>query len=161
MLTLRRRPSLAVSFAVAAVLSATAGPTRAADAAQVERGRYLVTIAGCNDCHTPGYTMANGDVPEALWLTGDRLGWRGPWGTTYGTNLRLMVADMDEAQWLHHVSLMEPRPPMPWFNLRRMSRKDLSAVFQYIEAMGPAGTAAPDYVPPGQQASGPTVDFPK
>ena len=25
-----------------------------ADSAQVERGRYLVIIAGCSDCHTPG-----------------------------------------------------------------------------------------------------------
>ena len=22
-------------------------------------------------------------MPEAQWLTGDSLGWRGPWGTTY------------------------------------------------------------------------------
>ena len=33
--------------------------------AQVQRGRYLVKIAGCNDCHTPGYAMSGGKVPEA------------------------------------------------------------------------------------------------
>jgi uncharacterized membrane protein len=26
-----------------------------AQQAQAERGKYLVSIAGCNDCHTPGY----------------------------------------------------------------------------------------------------------
>jgi len=25
------------------------------DALLVERGKYLAQIAGCNDCHTPGY----------------------------------------------------------------------------------------------------------
>ena len=44
---------------------------------QVERGRYLVRITGCNDCHTAGYAPSGGKVPEAQWLTGDALGWRG------------------------------------------------------------------------------------
>jgi len=37
----------------------------------VALGRYLVQIAGCNDCHTPGYAMAAGRVDEKEWLTGD------------------------------------------------------------------------------------------
>ena len=41
--------------------------------ADVQRGRYLVQIGGCNDCHTPGYANANGKVDEKLWLTGDKL----------------------------------------------------------------------------------------
>ena len=48
----------------------------------IERGRYVVKIGGCNDCHTPGYVQANGAVPEATWLIGDTLGYRGPWGTS-------------------------------------------------------------------------------
>ena len=64
----------------------------------IERGRYLIETSGCNDCHTAGYAQAEGKVPEAQWLTGDRLGWRGPWGTTYGTNLRLFVSGLTEAQ---------------------------------------------------------------
>ena len=41
------------------------------DQALFGRGSYLVNaIGGCNDCHTPGYGMKNGQVPEALWLTG-------------------------------------------------------------------------------------------
>jgi mono/diheme cytochrome c family protein len=35
----------------------------AASAADIERGRYLVRISGCNDCHTPGYLQHNGEVP--------------------------------------------------------------------------------------------------
>lgn len=55
----------------------------------IERGRYLAKIGGCNDCHTPGYGLSGGQVPEAQWLVGDQLGWNGPWGTTYPSNLRL------------------------------------------------------------------------
>jgi mono/diheme cytochrome c family protein len=55
-----------------------------ADAETVERGRYLVTITGCNDCHTAGYLASEGQTPEEQWLTGDTFGWRGPWGTTFG-----------------------------------------------------------------------------
>lgn len=40
----------------------------------IERGRYLVEIAGCNDCHTLGYAQSGGQVPESTWLTGDSLG---------------------------------------------------------------------------------------
>jgi mono/diheme cytochrome c family protein len=58
----------------------------------IERGRYLVRITGCNDCHTEGYAEAGGEVPEEQWLKGSALGWRGPWGTTYGTNLRIYFA---------------------------------------------------------------------
>lgn len=48
-------------------------------------------IAGCNDCHRPGYIQTGSKVPEKQWLTGDQLGWRGPWGTTYPGNLRLFM----------------------------------------------------------------------
>jgi hypothetical protein len=67
------------------------------DTKQIERGRYLVKITGCNDCHTAGYAQNAGKVPEKEWLTGDRLGWRGPWGTTYASNLRAYMNDISES----------------------------------------------------------------
>src|SRR5215212_12212744 len=80
----------AFSLAAAALPAAAqqAKPLTKPQNAQVERGRYLVKVAGCNDCHTAGYAMAGGKVPESQWLMGDHLGWRGPWGTTYAVNLR-------------------------------------------------------------------------
>jgi hypothetical protein len=75
-------------------------------------GEHLVTICGCNDCHTPKKMTERGPEPDSsLWLSGhpsampapavDRadmakrgLGvtdfltaWVGPWGTTYAPNL--------------------------------------------------------------------------
>jgi mono/diheme cytochrome c family protein len=137
---------------------AQAGSERPRDA--VALGRYLVQTAGCNDCHSPGYSQQAGKTPEATWLTGDALGWRGPWGTTYPTNLRLFMASMSESQWLAHARTMQPRPPMPWFNLRDMSDTDLRAIYRYVRAAGPAGKPAPAYLPPGQPVSAPVVQFP-
>ena len=56
-----------------------------------DRARYVIKIAGCNDCHTTGYAEAAGKIPEKDWLKGDSMGWRGPWGTTYASNLRLYM----------------------------------------------------------------------
>ncbi|MBL8459795.1 c-type cytochrome [Zoogloea sp.] len=123
-------------------------------------GRYLVQTAGCNDCHSPDYVQQGGNTPESTWLTGDALGWSGPWGTTYATNLRLFMADRSEAEWLRHARSMKPRPPMPWFNLHAMSDGDLRAIYRYVKNAGPAGNPAPAFVPPGQGVSGPVVRFP-
>ncbi len=145
----------AACLAPACATAAEAPPTDA-----VALGRHLVQTSGCNDCHSPGYTQNAGRTPESTWLTGDRLGWQGPWGTTYATNLRRFFADMSEAQWLAHARTMEPRPPMPWFNVRAMTDGELRAIYRYVRAAGPAGEPAPAYVPPGQPVQGPVVKFP-
>lgn len=150
---------LAVMLAGSA-MSATAGPTANVDARDMARGRYLMKIAGCNDCHTPGYAQTAGKVPESAWLTGDMLGWSGEWGTTYPVNLRLFMQTVTEEQWMTLARTKEMRPPMPWFALRDMSDADLRATYRYVRALGPAGQPAPDYVPPGKPVRGPVIAFP-
>lgn len=140
----------------AALAAALAGPAVAADPL-VERGRYLVTIAGCNDCHTSGYMPREGDVPESEWLLGDRIGWRGPWGTTYAINLRLYMDPLSEAQWITIARNKPSRPPMPWFALRHMSDEDLRALYRYVRHLGPAGSSVPGFVPPDQEPATPYI----
>ena len=130
------------------------------DKSMVEKGRYLSRIAGCNDCHTEGYLLSEGTVPEAQWLTGNSLGWRGPWGTTYGANLRLFVNGLSEEQWLTTARQLKTRPPMPWFTLNTMKEADLRALYLFIRSLGPAGQPAPAYVPPGQEPTTPYALFP-
>jgi len=125
-----------------------------------KRGRYLVQIAGCNDCHTPGYAPSESKVDEALWLTGDVLGWRGPWGTTYPANLRLVAQNLTEDQWVARAASPGLKPPMPWFNVRDMTGRDVRAIYRYLRHLGPAGQPAPAYVPPDKTPSGPFVQFP-
>ena len=130
------------------------------DMKQVDRGRYLSRVAGCNDCHTPGYLLSEGKVEEKFWLTGDSFGWRGPWGTTYAKNLRLFVNAMTEEQWVDLARVLKVRPPMPWFNLNIMQEEDLKAIYQFIRYLGPGGQAAPAYVPPEQEPNTPFALFP-
>jgi mono/diheme cytochrome c family protein len=132
----------------------------ASKGASIERGRYLVKIAGCNDCHTAGYAQSEGKVPEKDWLLGDRLGFRGPWGTTYPANLRLTMSKMTESDWMKTAQTMKLRPPMPWFALRDMDKEDVRAIYRFVRHLGPAGDPAPAFVPPGQTPSGPFVQFP-
>jgi mono/diheme cytochrome c family protein len=135
---------------------AAAGPPE--DAGIIERGRYLVRIGGCNDCHTPGYLQSNGEVSEAQWLTGSVVGFQGPWGTTYPANLRHTALSLTEDQWLARAR--EPmRPPMPWFNLRAMTDEDLVAMYRYIVQLGPAGEPAPAAAAPGVEVATPYFDF--
>lgn len=136
--------------------SATADPAQ--DAARIARGRYLVTIGGCNDCHTPGYMQKGPAVPENEWLTGLSVGYQGPWGTTYPANLRLVVKSMTEAQWVKHAR-QERLPPMPWFNLAKMTDDDLKAVYAFVRSLGAPGVAAPAYVAPGGKVSTPYFVF--
>jgi hypothetical protein len=137
-----------------------ASPAKPAGGNDLARGRYLVIVGGCNDCHTAGYAPSNGKVAEADWLTGDRLGWRGPWGTTYAVNLRLYMQDLSEAQWVTKAKALQARPPMPWNNVRAMTATDLRAIYRYIRHLGPAGEPAPAYVPPDREPPPPFVTFP-
>jgi mono/diheme cytochrome c family protein len=80
----------------------------------IERGRYLVDVAGCNDCHTPKVMTPKGPVfhptkilsghqgeqklpqiPSGLIAPGqwgaltntDLTAWVGPWGVSFSANL--------------------------------------------------------------------------
>ena len=78
---------------------------------QVARGKYLVTTAGCNDCHTPWKMGAAGPEPDMSrmlsghpekmelpappqpsgpWIVSaaaTNTAWSGPWGISYTANL--------------------------------------------------------------------------
>lgn len=120
-MTMKRTTTLSLTAAVALLCAcgaadapvdktaeAPAAPANAA--ALIERGRYLVEITGCNDCHSPKLMGPQGPYPDPdRILSGypaDRPlppvpanadGWAlmamdltaavGPWGTTFAANL--------------------------------------------------------------------------
>src|SRR5690348_17248698 len=110
------------SLTVAGTLTATAAKKSAqaeqkakaqqAAQAKVQRGQYLVTIGGCNDCHTPFKLGPNGPepdmarmlsghpeqiklppppvLPEGPWVmttSATNTAWSGPWGVSFTANL--------------------------------------------------------------------------
>ena len=96
-----------VIFAAAGILSFALGANAQTD--PVARGKYLVTIMGCGDCHTPTKPNPNGPpIPDAarllsghpqelahpIWTPADQqqrnaigmaglmlTAWSGPWGS--------------------------------------------------------------------------------
>jgi mono/diheme cytochrome c family protein len=143
--------SRATDAAATASASSATPATAPAAADLVTRGEYLIRTAGCNDCHTAGYPESQGRLDKSQWLMGSRVGFKGPWGTTYATNLRLRVAAMDEAQWLAYTANLRTRPVMPDFNVRAMNEDDRRAMFHFVKSLGPAGEPAPVYLPPGEK----------
>ncbi len=154
-----------VGASLAIVLGSQAGNGQekkqaAPNAQQIERGRYVVAIGGCNDCHTAGYADNGGKAAESERLKGDTLGYRGPWGTTYPTNLRLSLSKMTEDEWLKYAKNLMTRPPMPWFNVQAMNDADLRALYQYVKSLGAGGSPAPAFVPAGKEPKPPFIQWP-
>ena len=141
-----------------ATADSTTGPYIHA-ANDVEAGRYYIIVAGCNDCHTPGWMERPGSAPEAEWLTGMPVGLRGPWGTTYPKNLRLSAEQMGEDLFVQALHTRDALPPMPWHAVNHLSERDARAVYRYIASLGPAGQPVPEPVPPGQEPATPYIDF--
>jgi mono/diheme cytochrome c family protein len=141
-------------------LSRDASAEVTAEKQLIARGRYISQIAGCNDCHTPGYLLSEGKVPEKLWLSGDRFGWRGPWGTTYPVNLRLFLKNVKEDQWIAFAKVFKAKPPMPWFDVNIMDKRDLRALYSFIKYLGLGGEQAPAYLPPDKEPTTPYALFP-
>jgi len=72
-------------LAATTMVIALAGPALAEDA-RIELGKYLVTISGCSDCHTPGGLLGQPDM--ARYLGGSDVGFAIPGdGVYYGPNL--------------------------------------------------------------------------
>ncbi|MGO9417866.1 c-type cytochrome [Roseiarcus sp.] len=72
-------------LAMAAALCALAAPAFADDA-EIARGKYIVSIAGCSDCHTPGGMLGNPDMKR--YLGGSDVGFSIPGqGVFVGSNL--------------------------------------------------------------------------
>jgi mono/diheme cytochrome c family protein len=109
-----QRAATAVALVAAALATNAAAAPRSAAAGkgQIARGEYLVTIGGCNDCHTPLKTGPNGPEPdlsrmlsghpetlkmppapalsEGPWgvtVASTLTAWSGPWGVSFTANL--------------------------------------------------------------------------
>ena len=130
---------------LALALLATLAPTapagdRTAASDLIARGRYMVLVGHCNNCHTAGYMPSAGKVSEQLWLMGNPVGWRGKAGTTYAVNLRIYFANLTEEAWLKAARSIETRAPMPWWSLRDTSDDDLRAIYHYVRSLAPLGS---------------------
>jgi mono/diheme cytochrome c family protein len=125
---------------------------RAADTAQIARGKYLVTIGGCNDCHTPGYLT--GKTDRTRYLGGSDVGFAIPGlGVFVGRNLR-PDKETGLGSWtteqIVRVLTTGIRPDgrrlapiMPWQAFSHLTRSDAFAIALYLKSLKPVRHAVP------------------
>lgn len=155
----RRRPELCAT-AISLLLAVLFPGDARADEAQIERGRYLVQIAGCSDCHTPGHFLGQPD--SARFLGGSDVGFEIPGvGIFYGPNLTPDATGL--GTWtaeqivdaIRTGTTPEGRglvPVMPWPNLSALSDEDAYAIAAYLQSLDPVSNHVPGPIPPGEPA---------
>lgn len=160
MLQAALRIGVALMTAMSTLLfSADAG--RAKDA-QIKRGEYLVTLGGCNDCHTPGYFFGKPD--KARLLGGSEVGFAIPGlGVFHGPNLT-PDADTGLGTWSADeivAAITKGQRPdgrilapiMPWHAFANLTRQDAYAIVAFLKSLPPVRNKVPGPFGPGE---GPT-----
>ena len=78
-------------------------------------------------------------------------------GTTYATNLRLRMQELDEPRWLQYSGNLRTRPLMPDFAVRAMSEDDRRAIYRFVRSPGATGNRPRSpCLPPGALRRSPT-----
>jgi cytochrome c553 len=165
-----------VLVAAAFAFSSPAHAQGGAASSAVERGRYLVQITGCHDCHSPKVegmvpdlkralsgrpsttplpTAAKGEVHASLDLTA----WQGPWGASVASNLTPDAATGLGTRYSEATFITTMRtgkkpngtmilPPMPADVYKNMSDDDLKAIFAYLKTIPAIRNAVYAGLPP-------------
>jgi len=147
-----------------AAASAMAQAPAGGDAAKIARGKYLMTIGACNDCHSPKKpgttdpdttrifsgrpqtTMAPSQNPMEVHASLDLTAWAGPWGISYGANLTPdpetgLKKRYTEASFIKTLRTgKKPEgedllPPMPWALYKALSDDDLKSIWAYLQTI--------------------------
>jgi len=160
-----------VALVVVALLSVSpqAEAQQASGNALTDRGRYLVTITGCHDCHSPKVegmkpdlkrglsgrpsttplpSPTKGEVHASLDLTA----WTGPWGYSVASNLTPDPATGIGTRYTEAAFITTMRtgkkpngtaimPPMPSDVYQNMTDEDLKAIFAYLRTIPPIRNA--------------------
>jgi len=163
MISRRHAAAGAATLLCAFSLGLAAVQTAKADPAQVERGRYLVMLGGCNDCHTPGYFLGKPDFERAL--SGSEVGFLIPdLGVFHGRNLTPDVetgigswSEDDIVKALRTGERPDGRilaPIMPWKSLAVLTDEDAYAIAAYLKSLPPVKNAVPGPFGPDEKPTG-------
>ena len=142
-------------------------PMFAQSSALVERGRYLVTVGGCGDCHTPKTASWEPDATRMLSgapsiapapskpakagevvSSAGSTAFHGSWGISYAANLTPdpetgIVKEYNEASFIKAMRTGKTPdggsilPPMPWPNYAKMTDDDLKATWAFLQSIKP------------------------
>jgi len=161
-----------IFIAAVFALSLPAGSALTAQTAsenQVERGRYLVGITGCHDCHSPKIsgmkpdperilsgrpltTKVPSSAPGEVHASEDLTAWTGGWGQSVASNLTPDPATgigtrYTEAKFVATMRTgkkpegIAVMPPMPVDVYVNMKDEDLKAIYAYLKTIKPIRNA--------------------
>ena len=146
--------------------SATVRDRAPVKAGSIARGKYLVMISACHDCHSPK-ADAQMTLDESRLLSGrpptsappvqntseiraslDLTAWAGPWGNSYAANLTPDPETGLGGRYTEELFIRAIRtgkkpegeqlaPPMPWMVYRHMTDEDLKSIFAYLQTLKP------------------------
>ncbi len=139
---------LGLAFALALVAAGDACAT----SAQIARGKYLVSIISCSDCHTDGALAGKPDM--AHFLGGSSIGFQIPGlGYFYGSNLTpdkdTGLGNWTKAQIVAALTKgvrpdgRQLAPIMPWRSFANMTSKDANAIAVYLKSLPPVTHKVP------------------
>jgi mono/diheme cytochrome c family protein len=128
----------------------------------VQRGKYLVTFGGCNDCHTPGYFFGKPDMTR--YLGGSDVGFAIPGlGVFVGPNLtpdkqtglgnwtRQQIVTAFTTGKLPTGRILAPT--MPWRAFSHLSEGDAQAIAAYLQSLKPVQNQVPGPFGPTQKVT--------
>lgn len=132
----------------------------------VAYGKYLTTVAGCVECHTP---QKQGADIEGMYLAGG-FEYKMPFGTVRSANItphkktgigswskEKFVSRFKQynvpAESLSTVSKGQFNTVMPWQMYADMTRQDLEAIYTYLQTVEPVENQVSKFTPPSEMAS--------
>lgn len=158
----RAGAALALALTVAACNGAPPPPTAEE---RIARGRYLVSFAGCNDCHTPGSLTGMPDMTMAL--SGGNVGFFMPgMGYFFPPNLTPDATGLgawSEAEIVTAIRTgarpdgRQLAPIMPWMGLANLTDEDANAIAAYLKSLAPIANQVPAPTPADQMPPGPAM----
>jgi mono/diheme cytochrome c family protein len=151
--------AIAGATAVAAALAVLA--TARADS-QVDRGKYLVSLAGCNDCHTPGYFFGKPDMNK--YLGGSEVAFEIPGlGAFPGRNItpdkETGIGSWTKDEIVTAITTgrrpdgRELAPIMPYCAFANLTTDDAAAIVAFLQSIPPVKSAVVGPFGPGQKVS--------
>jgi mono/diheme cytochrome c family protein len=153
------RTTAHIAFLTASVLAL---PSIAAAETPTQRGQYLVTISGCNDCHTPGYLFGKPDMERFLGgsdvgfeipgqgvfvapnITPDKETGIGSW-TPEQITAALQAGIRPDGRML--------APIMPWHAFAHLTKDDAQAIVAYLQSVQPVKNKVPGPFKPGEKVT--------
>jgi mono/diheme cytochrome c family protein len=118
----------------------------------VERGKYLVTLGGCNDCHTPGSFTGHPDMKRTL--AGSEVGFAIPGLGVFPARNLTPDKETGLGNWTTEQIIAafttgkRPdgrllAPVMPYMAFSKLTPEDVKAIVAYLQSLPPIHNEVP------------------